>query len=1251
MVGSLSFPSPPSSSSPPPPALAPAVAAATAPAELNSTSRMQRCVSPPLLVDADSDCPASAVTTGATLLPGAPAFVAITESKRIDLIMDGKYPAPIALPGYRVEWQPAVRTGLGTSHHEGLSGGLVLFIHSSLSAERIPLLCTPHSLFVKIGLPGSRTHTVLGVVYRRAADPNSTASLLKILAQARTFDLPLLAVGDYNARHVDWCSKTSTAGNALQQFCTLSGISVLNAVFATQPREATWYSSKGDGSCSTIDLALATDTHLYRSCSPVLTLQLSSDHVPLVITSTPPADSAAAPPPRPPHYRWTPEKADWPYFRELLNDGAARIIRDLHVLRDSASPRQEVINDMWRVFRDWVFAAAVPAVGRKKCGSINRERWHLRVPGVKEANLAFHTIHRRHCRPQPERRTAESHAALAAARSHYRRTVAAAKQKVWDDLCARIEKSGSSKNFWSNFRSTVGSPSLPVSSVHHAKENLPLNPAAARDALARHFADACSPFPHTYASERNTEHISVWQRGLKDTESDPRTDNTTISVMTVQQFCKKARRSAAVGVDQFSPHFLAEGSASVSFCIVFTIIVNYSWDYAVLPSDWRVANVCALFKGGSADPSSPDSFRPISLTSVVCKIMERIVLSIVTPLWSPSRFQAGFRSGHSTYDQHVQLRRWLEKTSQSRSYRHVAFLDFKKAFDKVDHQYLLYKLHQHAKIRGKPFRWIAAFLSGRAMRVVSENIQSIWVEILAGVPQGAVISPWLFLVFIDDIVPRLLDWVAPFLYADDIALVPLLQAAAGDRSLQKALNHCWHWSLKWRMQYGFSKTQVVRFSRASVGSRVAALPSPIFRMGFEILKIVEMYKYLGLIYDNRWSWIPQFDSLLTRAARVSSLITRICSSRNSLVTVRSVRSLIIGMFFPLVTFAAPFWRLRPPAAKKLDALIVRPLARVLRLPATTHHLSILIECGITNIQLEWERVSLSYVAGVFRRAAKNPRLKLPAFRCISEVQKQLDDVSTGKTQTAWRVPKYSLVPTVARIRAEWASSSGAGNGSVPASFAINTIVTPNPISNYSPRKLRRFAAAMQLHRWNEHPELCRDLHVIRAITISRPINTRDPPALKPAHYLLHDDRHTASLRARLRFNRSSLPSSQYRRQMVPSPACEHCGANSIGDIQHLLFCPHYRSIRSQLADLYVTQPTDDRRGRRDRGHATYGQLIGNDSGIGHGKPGGACSSLDSIHVLQGELRALRPQSPAMWSASLNITGEFIRLLDRGFNAI
>jgi hypothetical protein len=105
------------------------------------------------------------------------------------------------------------------------------------------------------------------------------------------------------------------------------------------------------------------------------------------------------------------------------------------------------------------------------------------------------------------------------------------------------------------------------------------------------------------------EGIRVWYRGLRRDESDPRTDEH-FSVETVAAYCKRARTTAAMGPDHFSPHFLVQGSQS--FYEAFTAVINYSYDHGVLPSDWRCANVCALFKGGNADATSPDSFRPIS---------------------------------------------------------------------------------------------------------------------------------------------------------------------------------------------------------------------------------------------------------------------------------------------------------------------------------------------------------------------------------------------------------------------------------------------------------------------------------------------------------------------------------------------------------------------------------------------------------------------------------------------------------------
>jgi hypothetical protein len=1194
---------------------------------------MQRCDSPPPPPPGLPAAGANRDGAAGVNLKSPPAFIAITESKRTDLKMDGKYSASIALPGYRVEMQSAVRTGRGDSVHQGLSGGLVLFIHSSLSCERIPSLCTPHSLFVRVGLPGSPSHTILGVIYRRSVDSDSTASLLKIIAQSLLLQLPTIILGDFNARHSSWCSKSTPAGNQLHDFCVTSYLTVLN-----QPRVPTWYSGKAGVGNSTIDLALVSDPHLYASCVPDRSLRLTSDHVPLVISSAPPAAASARSPlpSRPIHSRWRTESADWSLFRDIQTAAAPRLMTRLRAY--AAAPNEEsvgatdhgskqvIVDRMWCLLRDSTFDAAMVAVGRKKCGRVNREQWYRRVPGVKEANTAFHRAHRSHCRSP----TPQSHAAMVEARRHFRVTAAAAKQKVWDDLCSRVEKSGDARGFWSNFQATIGQPPLPVTSVHHSHAQLPMDAASARNSLAQHFADACSPFPHTAKSTENEEHIKVWYRGLKRDEFDPRTDNTSISLATVTRFCQRTRRTAALGADQFSPHFLAEGSES--FFIALTYLFNYSYDHGVIPSEWRVANVCALYKGNGADPSSPDSFRPISLTSVVSKIMERIILSIVVPLWSPSQFQSGFRSRQSTYDQHCRLRRLLERTAQSRSYRHIAFLDFKKAFDKVHHLFLLFKLHQRAGIRGKPFRWIAAFLAGRGMRVVADNLQSIWVQLLAGVPQGCVLSPWLFLVFIDDIINGMLQWVIPLLYADDIALVPIAVGRKGDKQLQKALDWVWKWSQKNLMQYGFSKSQIVRFSRAAAEQLKKMRPGSLFTLGTTKLAIVEQYKYLGLIYDQKCSWRAQFDSLYARARHVSHLITRIVTSRHSLVTVRSVRALLLGMLYPLITFAAPFWRLREPERRKLNALIARPLARALLLPHTTHHLSILVECAVPDIQTEWERITLAFVATTLRHADSVS----PAAAVIREVADHLARRDEGEYGTvAWTVPAYSLVPTVSKIRSAWCTNecNQLHDSNIPLDFA-NT--DPLTLLQFRRRRLRRFAQIVQLRRWNADPDSCRDLHLMLSTDPEHPHSQdREIPARHLPLYLRHDDRLTAGLRARLRFNRSSLPDSEFRRHFPTrlSPACCAPGCTAaVADVRHLLFCPLYRSIRIDLSLLYHSQPLPRTRGR---GSLSYSE---------HLLP--SHTSLPTAQfVLQGELRSVRPRSDRMLKATLNITGEYLRLID------
>ena len=223
---------------------------------------------------------------------------------------------------------------------------------------------------------------------------------------------------------------------------------------------------------------------------------------------------------------------------------------------------------------------------------------------------------------------------------------------------------------------------------------------------------------------------------------------------------------------------------------MFTHLFSQSYQHGLLPDSWTRSTVCPIFKKGNR--SLPENYRPISLTAIPCKLFEHI---IVSKIWDHlnkhniiTNKQHGFRKGMSCERSTPRLDRDHEPGTRPND---VILLDFSKAFDTVPHQRLLHKLNSYG-IRNHTLNWINAFLTNRSHQVLVNGSHSETHIVTSGVPQGTVLGPLLFLLYINDIENNLTSKIR--LFADDSALYRKIDTLADSHSLQQDILRLQDWA-------------------------------------------------------------------------------------------------------------------------------------------------------------------------------------------------------------------------------------------------------------------------------------------------------------------------------------------------------------------------------------------------------------------------------------------------------------------------
>ena len=585
--------------------------------------------------------------------------------------------------------------------------------------------------------------------------------------------------------------------------------------------------------------------------------------------------------------------------------------------------------------------------------------------------------------------------------------------------------------------------------------------------------------------------------------TDTRLSQIETTPYQVSKIMKSLKVNKAVGPDKVS-NMLMKHTADV-MCEPISNMFNKSLSIGVYPDTWKCANLSPVFK--KCEQFIKENYRPISLLSCLSKIMERLVFTEMYEYLVSNnlltQFNSGFKKNDSTVNQLINIVHHIYKGLDDNNDVCMVFLDVSKAFDKVCHRGLLFKLKQLG-ICGNLLEWLESYLTHRRQRVVVNGKTSEWCNTNAGVPQGSILGPLLFLVFINDIVDNIQSKI--YIFADDTSIMrPITNAAEDFQILNRDLQTLFNWAQNWRVTFNAKKTEYMVFSLKN-----KPVNYPLLYLGNTQITQVDHHTHLGLTFDVKMTWRNHIHRVYTKASQRLANIKRI----RYIIPRNTAATLYKSLVRPIFEYADSVYD-NVPGLAKFDQLQREALLMITCGYQRTPTINLYQETGIEYLHERRKQHRLVIYFKMLNNLAPDHLTKLTTPSVLENRQRILRNNQD---------PTLHVIPYARTTR-------------LAKSFIVHTT-----------------------RDWNSLDPSCRSISTLAAFKK----NLKFSSAIKPNHMLANLTGRAAVHHTRIRLGLSPLKHQLHSFGIISRPICENCEIEEESPIHYFLHCPKFSAQQTVL---------------------------------------------------------------------------------------